>query len=122
VVSSSDNLPGVTGPVLSETVSTRQMSTSDLDEGSAAEDLWAEPSTIALGEGPLLPGSSDLLNSADDLAALKRAFQEFLDGLANLGQSLGGWLAHLEPVPGILMGLTTLVTLHEKTSADRQQV
>jgi len=111
-------------------------------EGSRAGDIWAEPLDLALREhraelaqgeaesaileveptdlASLAPVSAGLVNAADDLGALDRAFQEFLEGLSELRQTLGNWLVRLGPTPWVLMGLAVSVTLSQEIARRRR--
>jgi hypothetical protein len=68
----------------------------------------------------LTPLSSGLLNASDDLGALERAFQEFLDGLVDLRQAMTSWLGRVGPLPWVLMGLAVAVTAYEEVARRRQ--
>jgi hypothetical protein len=67
----------------------------------------------------LLPLSSGLVQAADDLGAMERAFQEFLSGLAELRQTMSSWLARVGPLPWVLMGLAVAATVYDEASRRR---
>lgn len=116
------NLVGAAGPGtgrgvdFDRTVSAVRAQRAELTPGEQEE----VPSELAADLSSLAPLSSGLLHATDDLGALERAFQDFLDGLVDLRQTMCGWLGRLGPLPWVLMGLAVAVTLHEQTSRRRR--
>jgi hypothetical protein len=70
----------------------------------------------------LAAASSRLLEAVGDLEALDRAFQDFLEGMGDLRQTLTGWVARVGPTPWLLMGLALTLTVHEEILRRRRQV
>jgi len=89
----------------------------DFVEGGTLTGLGDQPFDLSAPA----PVSSSLLNAADDLGALDRAFQDFLAGLGDLSQTLTGWLVRIGPLPWVLMGVAMALTLQEEIARRRRQ-